>query len=131
MANNNNQQATNTPTVEELQAMLDEANAKAAAAEQRADSAEKEGADAVAKLKELEKAEAKKAAAAKAGKVRIKIPIEKNGPKDAVQVFINGRQYIIKRGVEVDVPRGVAEILRNRDLMLEVIAAYDAAHAQD
>lgn len=131
MANNNNQQATNTPTAEELQAALVEAQAKAAAAQERAEKAEKEGADAVAKLKELEKAEAKKAAAAKAGKVRIKIPIEKNGPKDAVQVFINGRQYIIKRGVEVDVPRGVAEILHNRDLMLEVIAAYDAEHAQD
>ena len=130
MANENKQQNAE-PTMEELQAALAEAQARAAAAEKRADNAEKEGADAVAKLKELEKAEAKKAAAAKAGKVRIKIPIEKNGPKDDVQVFINGRQYIIKRGVEVDVPRGVAEILHNRDLMLEVITAYDAAHAQD
>ena len=128
---NNEMQATNTPTVEELLARLAEAEAKAAAEKKRADDAEKEGTDTAEKLKALEQAAAKKKAAEKAGKVRIKIPIEKNGPKEDVQVFINGRQYIIKRGVEVDVPRGVAEILHNRDLMLEVIAAYDAAHAQD
>ena len=62
--------------------------------------------------------------------VRIKIPMEKNGPKEDQQVFINGRQYIIKRGVEVDVPRGVAEILRNREKMMRVISEFEAANAQ-
>lgn len=132
--NANNQTPQPTPAVddlEELKKQLEEANARAKEAEARAESAEKKGADAAAQLKAIADAEAKKAAAAKADTVRIRIPMEKNGPKEAQQVFINGRQYIIKRGVEVDVPRGVAEILQNREKMLEVIHAFDAANAQD
>ena len=79
----------------------------------------------------MAKNEQQAAQSAKADTVRIKIPLEKNGPRDDQQVFINGRQYIIKRGVEVDVPRGVAEILANRERMLEVITAFDAANAKD
>ena len=129
MANTNNSQADKT-AMEELQAKLAAAEAKLAEEKARADEAEKNGADAAAKIAELEAAAKKETAKKLANTVRIKIPIEKNGPKDDQQVFINGRQYIIKRGVEVDVPRGVAEILANREKMLEVITAYDEAHAQ-
>ena len=126
---NNNSQADKT-AMEELQAKVAAMEAKLAEETARADAAEKSGADAAAKLAELEAAAQKKAAAAKAGTVRIKIPIEKNGPKEDQQVFINGRQYIIKRGVEVDVPRGVAEILANRERMMEVVTAFDDANAK-
>lgn len=132
MANNNHSSQENqNAAMEELQAKLAAAEAKLAEETARANEAEKNGADAAAKLAELEKAAEEKAAKAKSGKVRIKIPIEKNGPKEAVQVFINGRQYLIKRGVEVDVPRGVWEILHNREKMLEVITAFDEANAKE
>lgn len=126
---NNNSQADKT-AMEELQAKVAAMEAKLAEETARADAAEKSGADAAAKLAELEEAAQKKTAAAKAGTVRIKIPIEKNGPREDQQVFINGRQYIIKRGVEVDVPRGVAEILANRERMMEVVTAFDNANVK-
>lgn len=46
-----------------------------------------------------------------------------------VQVFVNGRQYIIQRGVDVDVPLEVAEVLKNQERMKAQIAAYNAKHA--
>ena len=134
MATNKNENEQ-TPQVvakeelEALQAKLAEMEKKAAEAEARAQDAEAKNRVAESRLSEIAALEEKKAAAAKAGTVRIKIPLEKNGPKDAQQVFINGRQFIIQRGVEVDVPRGVAEILKNREMMLEVITAFDAANA--
>ena len=135
MANTNNSQADKT-AMEQLQKQLAEAEARASAAEKaaaeatsRADDAEKKSAEANAALAELQ--EQKTAAAEeKPDKVVIKIPMVKNGPKEDEQVFINGRQYIIQRGKEVAVPRGVAEILSNREKMLEVIEAFDKAHAQ-
>ena len=133
MANNANSQAAKNAAMEELQKKLAEAEEKAKAAESaaaeataRAENAEKKNAEAEAQLQALQTP----AAQPKADKVRIKIHVEKNGPKEDVQVFLNGRQYIIRRGVEVDVPRGVAEILANRDKMLEVINAFDEKHAQ-
>lgn len=131
MANNNHNQADNTAAMEEMKAQLAAMETKLAEETARADAAEKTGADAAAKLAALEAAAQKKAEEAKVGTVRIKIPIEKNGPKEDQQVFINGRQYIIKRGVEVDVPRGVAEILANREKMMEVITAFDEKNAQN
>lgn len=131
MAKNENDQTVENAELEQLKAQLAEMEKQAADAEARAQEAEKKNADAEAQLKALADKEAKKKAAAKAATVRIKLPLEKNGPKDDQQVFINGRQYIIKRGVEVDVPRGVAEILRNREKMLDVVTAFDAANAKN
>ena len=142
MANNNKASAPengtdNTQELQELQNRLAEAEARAAEAEQknaeaeaRAAEAEQKNAEAEAKLAAIEK-DAEKTAGKKPGTVRIKIPFEKNGPNDDQQVFINGRQYIIKRGVEVDAPRGVAEILQNREKMMHVISEFDAANAQE
>lgn len=131
MAKNENDQTVENTELEQLKALLAEKEAQAANAEARAQEAEKKNADAEAALKALADKETKKKAAAKTATVRIKLPLEKNGPKDDQQVFINGRQYIIKRGVEVDVPRGVAEILRNREKMLDVVTAFDAANAKN
>ena len=133
MANNNNSQAPDKEAMEELQKKLAEAEAKAKAAEEekkaataRAEEAEKKNAEAEAQLQALQSP----ANEQKADKVKIKIPVVKNGPKEDVQVFLNGRQFIIQRGAEVEVPRGVAEILANREKMLEVIDAFDKKHAQ-
>ena len=46
-----------------------------------------------------------------------------------VQVFVNGRQYIIQRGVDVEVPMEVFEVLQNQQRMRNQIAAYNAKHA--
>lgn len=135
--NKNQTQAADNAAMEELQAKLAEAEAKAKEAEKaaaeaasRADAAEKKNAEAEAKLATLEEQQQNAAAEAKPDKVKIKIPLVRNAPNEDVQVFINGRQFIIQRGVEVPVPRGVAKILANREKMLEVIDAYDKKHAQ-
>ena len=46
-----------------------------------------------------------------------------------VQVFVNGRQYIIQRGVQVEVPMEVFEVLQNQQRMRNHIIAYNAKHA--
>ena len=40
---------------------------------------------------------------------------------------INERTWLIKRGVEVEVPECVAEVLENREMMLETISAFEDA----
>jgi hypothetical protein len=47
-------------------------------------------------------------------KVKIKIPISEQNPKDLdVTVQINGYTYQMKRGVEISVPEPVKELLAN------------------
>ena len=55
-------------------------------------------------------------------KVKIKLPVTRTETDD-VFVGLNGKTYLIKRGVEVEVPAGVAEILKRKDDML--VAAMD------
>lgn len=62
--------------------------------------------------------------------VKIKLPLTKN-EKDDVFVGLNGNTYLIKRGVEVEVPRGVAKILENRERMLAKAIEFDAEAAGD
>ena len=54
-------------------------------------------------------------AAAKAEKKTVKIRLHKDNDKyrDDVQVIVNGQVYLIKRGIEVEVPDFVAEVLEN------------------
>ena len=52
--------------------------------------------------------------------VKIKIPKTKEDKED-VFVSVNFRTYQIQRGVEVEVPVSVAEVLRHREEMLEQI----------
>ena len=60
--------------------------------------------------------------------VKIKIPLTKT-EKDDVFVGVNGKTYLIKRGVEVEVPRAVAEILAHKERMLETAIEFEASIA--
>ncbi len=48
----------------------------------------------------------------KAEKVKIKL-FKGKGYEEPVQVWLNGVRYSVPRGVEVEVPAGVAEILEH------------------
>ena len=58
-------------------------------------------------------------------KVKIRLPLTRT-EKDDVFVGLNGKTYLIKRGVDVDVPAGVAEILENREKMLSIAMEFEA-----
>lgn len=69
-------------------------------------------------------AEAKKAEA-KEEMVKIKLP--RIGKNDAdVFVSVNERTWLIKRGVEVEVPACVAEVLKHQEEMEEEAYNYDS-----
>lgn len=75
------------------------------------------------------KATENKAAKAKTPKkVKIKLPLTRT-EKDDVYVGLNGKGYLIKRGVEVEVPYGVAKILERREKMLSIAMEYEAQAA--
>lgn len=59
-------------------------------------------------------------------RVRIRLPRERCEQED-VFVGVNDRSWLIKRGVEVEVPECVAEVLENREMMLETIMEFEAA----
>ena len=65
-------------------------------------------------------AEAKKPEAPKEKMKTIKIPKIKANQED-VFVSVNERTWIVKRGVEVEVPECVAEVIRHQEEMLEHI----------
>lgn len=67
-------------------------------------------------------------AAKKVKKVKIKLPLSRT-EKDDVFVGLNGKTYLIKRGVEVEVPEGVAKILQRREKMLSIAMEYEAQAA--
>ena len=58
--------------------------------------------------------------------VKIRIPRTKSDQED-VFVSVNLRTYIIKRGVDVEVPDFVAEVLRHQEEMLEEIMIFEEA----
>lgn len=66
-------------------------------------------------------------AEAKQKMVKIRIPRTKADQED-VFVSVNLNTYAIKRGVEVEVPDFVAEVLRHQEEMLESIMLFDEAH---
>ena len=61
--------------------------------------------------------------------IKIRLPKERREQED-VFVGINERTWHIKRGVEVEVPECVAEVLENREMMLETISAFEDAAAK-
>lgn len=65
-------------------------------------------------------AEEKKTETPKEKMVKIRIPRVKANQED-VFVSVNERTWIVKRGVEVEVPECVAEVLRHQEEMLEHI----------
>lgn len=64
----------------------------------------------------------------KTKKVRIKLPLSRT-EKDDVFVGLNGKTYLIKRGVEVEVPVGVKKILERREKMLSLAIEFEAQAA--
>ena len=56
--------------------------------------------------------------------VKIRIPRTKADQED-VPVWVNNRSWLIKRGVEVEVPECVAEVLRHQEEMLEEIMLFE------
>lgn len=61
--------------------------------------------------------------------VKVRIPRTKKDQED-VFVSVNLSTYIIKRGVEVEVPDYVAEVLRHQEEMLEQIMEFESEHAK-
>lgn len=61
--------------------------------------------------------------------VKVKIPRTRKDQED-VLVYLNMMPYTIKRGVEVEVPEGVAEILKHQEEMLEKIMQFEEENAR-
>ena len=59
--------------------------------------------------------------------VKIRLP-KTRGEQEDVFVSVNNRTFLIQRGVEVEVPESVAEVLRHQEEMLEKIMAFEAAN---
>ena len=60
--------------------------------------------------------------------VKIRIPRTKADQED-VFVSVNMETFLIKRGVEVEVPDYVAEVLQHQEEMLENIMIFNDANA--
>lgn len=56
--------------------------------------------------------------------VKIRIP-RVSAKQEDVPVWVNERSWLIKRGVDVEVPECVAEVLRHQEEMLEVIMLFE------
>ena len=56
--------------------------------------------------------------------VKIKLPLTRTDKADKY-CAVNGKTYLIKRGVEVEVPDYVAEVLRHEEEMLSFGMAYE------
>ena len=63
-------------------------------------------------------------------KVKIRIPRSKEDNSD-VYVSVNDHTWLIKRGVEVEVPECVAEVLQHQDEMIEEAYLYSESTKQD
>ena len=71
-------------------------------------------------------AEAKKTTETAENMVKIKLPRNRKD-EDDMFVSVNERTWLIKRGVEVEVPECVAEVIRNSELMQEEAYEFDKA----
>ena len=61
-------------------------------------------------------------------KVKIQLPLTRT-EKDDVYVCVNGESYQIKRGVPVEVPDYVAEVLQHKEEMLAQAMEFEAQAA--
>lgn len=57
--------------------------------------------------------------------VKIKLP-KSRGQQEDVYVSVNNRTWLIQRGVQVEVPACVAEVLTHQEEMLEKIMLFEA-----
>lgn len=62
--------------------------------------------------------------------VKIRLP-KTRADEDDERVWVNHRSWQIKRGVEVEVPECVAEVLRNKEKALEDIMLFKEANTND
>lgn len=62
--------------------------------------------------------------------VKIRIPKTRKDQED-VFVSVNDRTFLIARGVEVEVPECVAEVLQHQEEMLERIMLFEEQTAKD
>ena len=69
---------------------------------------------------------ATKEAVKKEKMVKIRLP-KTMANEDDVRVWVNHRSWQIQRGVEVEVPECVAEVLRNKEKALEDIMLFKEA----
>jgi hypothetical protein len=65
---------------------------------------------------------------AKTKMVKIKLPLTRS-EKDDEYVAVNGKSYLIKRGVTVEVPDFVAEVLQHKEEMLAQAMEFEAQAA--
>ena len=72
-------------------------------------------------------AETKKTEAPKEKMVKIRIP-RTSAKQEDVPVWVNERSWMIKRGVEVEVPECVAEVIRHQEEMMETIMLFEEAN---
>ena len=63
-------------------------------------------------------------------KVKIKIPRTKENSAD-IYVSVNDRSWLIQRGVQVEVPECVAEVLQHQEEMLEESYLFDESVKSD
>lgn len=56
--------------------------------------------------------------------VKVRIPRTSKNQED-VFVSVNMKTYLIKRGIEVEVPESVAEVLRHQEEALEAIMNFE------
>ena len=77
-----------------------------------------------------EKDTATKEAVKKEKMVKIRLPKTKPDEDDE-RVWVNNRSWQIKRGVEVEVPECVAEVLRNKEIALERIMLFKEANTNN
>lgn len=71
------------------------------------------------------KTEEKKVTETEEKKVTIRLPLTRKEKND-VLVGVNGKNYLIKRGVDVEVPESVAEVLKHKEEMLDLAMEYEA-----
>ena len=130
MANNANKTAAENEELEQLKALLAEKEKQAAEAVAKLAEKEKQAAETEAELAEMKKQAAetveKEKATPKKVTVKIRIPRLKKEESD-VFVSVNDYTCIVKRGVEVEVPDFVAEVLQHREEMLEIIMLSGSA----
>jgi hypothetical protein len=59
--------------------------------------------------------------------VKIRLP-RVSAKQEDVPVWVNERSWMIKRGVEVEVPECVAEVIRHQEEMLETIMLFEESN---
>lgn len=61
--------------------------------------------------------------------VKVRIPRTRKDQED-VFVSVNMRTWLVKRGVEVEVPECVAEVLRHQEEAMETIVMFEEANSK-